>query len=144
MKQFKHAALAMAMASLLSAQAHASESQALKPEDAKPIIFSQTDANVIFDQTGKPMQLAALSQQEMKDTQGAWIWWAASGAVGGAVNTAGYIMNNPNWTYGGAGYALLSGVGGGLIAGLPGSNIARLGYTALGGLAAAQPLRNFN
>ncbi|NMG68792.1 hypothetical protein [Parazoarcus communis] len=73
MKQFKHAALTLVMAGLLSAQAHASEAQVQNLQAAQPIAtFSQTDINAMFEQAGRPMQLAALSQQEMKETEGAW------------------------------------------------------------------------
>jgi hypothetical protein len=75
MKQFKHAALVLAMAGVLSAQANASEARVQNLHTAQPLAaFSQTDINAMFEQTGQPMQLAALSQQEMKDTEGAWIW----------------------------------------------------------------------
>ena len=73
MKQIKHAALALAMVGMLSAQAHASEAQVQSPQDAKPVAaFSQTDISAMFEQADKPMQLVALSQQEMKETEGAW------------------------------------------------------------------------
>lgn len=37
--------------------------------------FTTADAQKLFEQDAKPMQLAALSQQEMKETEGAWIWF---------------------------------------------------------------------
>lgn len=74
MKPFKQAALALAMVGMLSAQAHASEAQVLGLQAAQPIAaFSQTDINALFVHSGQPMQLAALSQQEMKETEGAWV-----------------------------------------------------------------------
>ncbi|MBS3934904.1 MAG: hypothetical protein KGZ43_01920 [Sulfuritalea sp.] len=77
MNQFKHAALALAMAGLLSAQAQASEAQVQKLQAAQPVAaFSQTDIDALFEQADKPMQLAALSQQEMKETDGAALWFA--------------------------------------------------------------------
>lgn len=73
MKQLRHAALVLTMAGLLSAQAQASEAQVQNLQTAQPVAaFSQTDINAMFEQVGQPMQLAALSQQEMKDTEGAW------------------------------------------------------------------------
>ena len=47
--------------------------------------FSQDDINGMFETTGKPMQLAALSKKEMKDTEGA-IWPYVAGAALGAVS----------------------------------------------------------
>jgi hypothetical protein len=37
--------------------------------------FTAHDAQMLFEQDAKPMQLAALSQQEMKETEGEWIWF---------------------------------------------------------------------
>ena len=34
--------------------------------------FSPTDVKLVFETDAKPMELAALSQQEMKETEGAW------------------------------------------------------------------------
>ncbi|ENO94238.1 hypothetical protein C662_04588 [Thauera sp. 28] len=75
MKQFKHAAVALAMVGMLSAQANASEVQVQNLQAAQPVAaFSQTDIDAMFEQAGQPMQLAALSQQEMRETEGA-VWW---------------------------------------------------------------------
>lgn len=38
--------------------------------------FTTHDAQMLFEQDAKPMQLAALSQLEMKETEGAWIPFA--------------------------------------------------------------------
>lgn len=43
-----------------------------------------------------------------------------------------WFLSLPDWSYGGAAYSFLSGASGGLIAALPGGNVARLGYGALG------------
>ena len=83
------------------------------------------------------MQLAVLSDQEMKETEGAWWPWVGFGVAGGIGNTYGYISSNSNWSWGGAAYAFGSGFGGGLVASLPGTTAYRLGYTALGGGMAA-------
>lgn len=72
MNKFKHAALALAAASLMTVQVHATEVQAQSPQAVPVATFSQADIHTIFDQAEKPMQLAALSGQEMKDTEGAW------------------------------------------------------------------------
>lgn len=71
--KLKHAVLALAVTGMLSAQLYASESRAQNPQAAQPVVvFSQTDINAMFEQAGQPMQLSALSQQEMKGTEGAW------------------------------------------------------------------------
>ncbi|MRN37664.1 hypothetical protein CRG49_002845 [Neisseria sp. N95_16] len=45
----------------------------------------------VFDvKQDKPMQLAELSQKEMKETEGALAPWVAGGAIGGIVGGAGY------------------------------------------------------
>jgi hypothetical protein len=90
MSKFKHAALALAAASLMAVQAHATEVQAQSPQAMPVATFSQADINTMFDQAGQPMQLAALSGQEMKDTEGAWWFvpvaaWAFGGAAVGGV-----------------------------------------------------------
>lgn len=72
MSKFKHAALALAAASLMAVQAHATEVQAQSPQVVPVATFSQADINMMFDQAEKPMQLATLTGQEMKDTEGAW------------------------------------------------------------------------
>lgn len=73
--RLKHAAVALAAAGVLSTQAYASEAQinvAAQPVAA----FSENDMQTLFETSGRPMQLAALSQQEMKETEGAWLWMA--------------------------------------------------------------------
>jgi hypothetical protein len=72
--QLKHTFVALAAAGLLSTQAYASEAQieaAIQP--AQPVAaFTDADLFALFGQDAqKPMQLAALSPQEMKETEGA-------------------------------------------------------------------------
>ena len=76
MSKFKHAALALAAASLLMAQAQAYENQAQSLQAKPAVTFSQADINTMFEQSGPPMQLVALSGQEMKETEGAVLWFA--------------------------------------------------------------------
>jgi hypothetical protein len=38
--------------------------------------FTAADTKMLFEQDAMPMQLAALSQQEMKETEGAWVPFA--------------------------------------------------------------------
>lgn len=63
MTGLRHAALIAAMTGFLTAQAHAGEGG-----------FSKNDLNTLFEGLDKPMQLMALSQQEMEKTEGA-VWW---------------------------------------------------------------------
>jgi len=68
--QLKHTVIALAAAGMLSTQAYASEAQA--PQPAAPVAaFTDADLNALFDHADKPMQLAALSGQEMRETEGA-------------------------------------------------------------------------
>ncbi|MDG3066177.1 hypothetical protein ACFQ4M_10685 [Thauera mechernichensis] len=116
MKQFKHAAVALAMVGMLSAQANASEVQVQNLQAAQPIAaFSQTDIDAMFEQAGQPMQLAALSQQEMRETEGAVNpYGALLGGVGGGL---GYMFSNQISGSPFSLYGFLSSVGGGAIAG---------------------------
>ncbi len=76
--QLKHSVLALAAAGMLSAQVYASEMQveaALQP--AQPVAaFTDADIGALFEASDQPMQLAALSGQEMKETDGAALWFA--------------------------------------------------------------------
>jgi hypothetical protein len=88
--QLKHAVLALAAAGMLSTQAYATEAQveaAIQP--TQPAAFTEADMAALFDNAHQPMQLAALSDQEMKETEGAWwfapvIGWTVGGAALGA------------------------------------------------------------
>ncbi len=89
MSTLKHAALALAATGLLSAQAHAGESRVESLPAVPMVAFSQSDVNAMFDQSGKPMQLAELSGQEIKETEGAWaplILWGFRIATSPAVH----------------------------------------------------------
>lgn len=73
MQPWKKAALALAVAGVLSAQAQAAEAQ----EDKLPITaFNQADIEAMFERSGEPIQLASLSSKEMKETEGAWLPFA--------------------------------------------------------------------
>lgn len=141
MSTIKRMVLVLAAVGMVSTQAYAGET-AVKTTPLSPQLsaFSQDDINSMFEASGKPMQLAALSTQEMKETEGAWLHWAGMSALGAAMNTTAYIGSNRNWTYGGAAWAALSGAAGGLIGGLPvGGAAARAGLAALGMYTASQP-----
>ena len=62
--------------------------------------FTAQDTQILFEQDANPMQLAALSSQEMKETEGAFIW---NGVIGGAIGLGSYAYSNwGNMTWGGA------------------------------------------
>ncbi len=136
--KFKHAALALGAASLMAVQAQATEVQAQSPQAVPVATFSQSDLNTLFDQAEKPMQLAALSGQEMKETEGAFGWWGA--AFGGLGGFGGFFLNNrisgSSWSWTGAGAATFAGARAGATAGpvgvVWGFNSAIGGGTALG------------
>ena len=88
MNTFKRTAtiIALSAAGMFSTQAFAAEAGvkvSMTPQT--PGAFSQNDINGMFETTGKPMQLAALSKKEMKETEGA-IWPYVVGAALGAVS----------------------------------------------------------
>lgn len=74
MSTIKRMALVLATVGMVSTQAYAGES-AVKTTPLSPQLsaFSQDDINSMFEVSGKPMQLAALSTQEMKETEGAFV-----------------------------------------------------------------------
>jgi len=76
--QLKHTVVALAAAGMLSVQAHAGEMQveaAIQPAQTVAA-FTDADLQALFEASDKPMQLAALSQQEMRETEGAALWFA--------------------------------------------------------------------
>ncbi len=64
------------LAARLAAPAFANDA----PVAAPPPQFSAADTQILFEQDAKPMQLAALSPQEMKATEGAWGFASVFGA----------------------------------------------------------------
>jgi len=83
--KFKHAFVALAAAGLFATQAHASEMQVGAAfQTAQPIAaFTDADMQALFGASDKPMQLAALSQQEMRETEGAVAPLVAIGVMTG-------------------------------------------------------------
>ncbi len=93
---------------------------------------NQQDLEVIFAQQGQPMQVEALSRQEMVETEGEWaVPGAIAGGLAGAWGYGSYAMTTGSWTWGGFGGA----VGGGAIAGAFTGPVGV--YGALGGFAGA-------
>jgi hypothetical protein len=105
MTKFKHIALALATAGLLATQAHAGETAAppLQPEPLAA--FSQQDISSLFNQAGQPMQLAALSDVEMRDTEGAWFpfaiyyWGPSIVGAGSWLATSGWRTIPGAWNF---------------------------------------------
>lgn len=78
MKKLKQTVLVLAAAGMLSVQAHAAESSVNSLPSQQPMAaFSQQDVQGLFDQAEQPMQLAELSSAEMKETEGALLWFAS-------------------------------------------------------------------
>ena len=94
MSKLKHAALALAAASLMAVQAQATEVQAQSSQAVPVATFSQADINTMLDQAGKTTQLATLSGREMKETEGSWFWLYFYGPQ---IATATTWMANSGW-----------------------------------------------
>lgn len=77
--------------------------------------FTTTQISELFKKNDLPIQVLTLSQQEMKDTEGAFNpWGAALGAAGGGIGYGinNYISGQP-WSW----YSFGTSVGGGAFAG---------------------------
>jgi len=88
--QLKHTVVALAAAGLLSVQAHAGEMQveaAIQPAQTVAA-FTDADLQALFEASDKPMQLAALSQQEMRETEGALLPFLIGAGIGLATYAA--------------------------------------------------------
>ncbi len=82
----------------------------------------------MFEQDAGPMQVAALSRTEMKETEGAF---GLVGAVGGVIlNGAAYSFDNTNFTWAGFTTAIVTGAMGGAMGGFPGASVVTLGGVA--------------
>lgn len=113
------------LAASLAAPAFANDASVVTPLPQ----FTAADTQMLFDQDANPMQLAALSSQEMKETEGAFLNFAVGGTVGfGFYAASNYYYNRPiTWQgslysigtgafTGGVGGALMRASGGGLAA----------------------------
>lgn len=72
------------------------------------------DANLIFSMdadTNYSMELAVLSQEEMKSTEGALgPWGALGGGIVGGIGNVGYQLGSGNsWNWGSFGYSVAGG-----------------------------------
>ncbi len=124
MQKLKQTGIALIVAGLLSANAWASEA-AVEPVTAQPVAaFTDADLNALFEQEAdKPMQLAALSGQEMRETEGAIVWKpyligaGVRGAWGGAASGIRYAVSHagtPQWSIRDQGRAIGYGFAGGV------------------------------
>jgi len=106
---------------MLSGQAYAAEAQ-VAAIGAQPVAaFSQTDLQALFEQDAAPMQLAALSEQEMRETEGALgLMGAVGGGLIGAISYTGYAIGSGSWKWSSFGYSVgmgaLTGFSGGAAA----------------------------
>lgn len=95
--KLKSTLFAGVLAASLAVPAFAND--AVPSVDALPQ-FTAADTQMLFEQDAMPMQLAALSPQEMRETEGSFIW---NGVIGGAIGLGTYAYNNwGNMTWGGA------------------------------------------
>ena len=62
------------------------------------VVMDGFDVVSMFETSGKPMKLAALSQKEMKETEGAWLWLAAPIAIGLGTAAMTYATSEGNAT----------------------------------------------
>ncbi|MDO5056921.1 MAG: hypothetical protein Q4E06_06255 [Lautropia sp.] len=68
----KNVVLVLATTGLISSQSLAAEVDVKAPASPQTqAAFTEADASTLFEASGKPMQVAALSSVEMKETEGA-------------------------------------------------------------------------
>lgn len=99
--------------------------------------FENNDMSFAFGQATQPVQVAMLSEKEMKETEGAWLpIWA--GAVGGVF--VGWDTYSRTGSFGQAAYGFGAGFSGGFVGALPGGGTAlQIGRMIAGGLMANTP-----
>lgn len=116
-KHLKHAILAISLSGMIATHAHAGDAPintAIQP-DAPAADFTKADLHVLFDHAGQPMQLAALSQQEMRETEGAWlpVVYRVGGGLSGMYGAGyGYLAGGGRNPYGFVGSAAAGFAGG--------------------------------
>ena len=138
MKRLKTTVIATALSASLAAPALANESASIAAPQ-----FSATDMQQLFEQDAVPMQVAALSRTEMKETEGAMdpltittLSLTGAGAVGGGIV---YLMNTPSsqWSWSSAGRAMASGATAGFYASpIPVAAFGKAGSLVMGSLGA--------
>jgi hypothetical protein len=105
--KMKSAIMFVVLASGLTASVFATES--VVPTSLNHA--SQSDVLSLFEADSRPLQLAVLSPQEMKETEGAFgPWGAVGGGIIGGIGNIGYQLGASNgWNWGSFGYAVGSG-----------------------------------
>ena len=101
--------------------------------------FTTADAAMLFEQDGRPMQLAALSDKEMKETDGAVVPFAIGALAGGAVGGVGYAIGAYNGNHE---WSTTSFVGNVATGALIGSTFGAAGYMASVGASFISSLTN--
>ncbi len=125
--QLKQMGIALIAAGMLLANAYANES-AIEQISAQPqAAFTETDLSALFEQDAKPMQLAALSGQEMKETEGAFAFvpflaWSLGSAAASAWLYHGRSYYNTGTLGSSAGAAWAAGSG--FLGGIHGRGLA--------------------
>lgn len=119
-KNLLAAALIAACAISQPALADVTESATLPAPNT--LALENTDLSFAFEQTSQPLQMATLSEQEMKETEGAWFFVARAGwgALGGFSSYWGQYAATGQWSTSG----MFRSVGGGAVGGLFGVNPA--------------------
>lgn len=106
--KLKYAALVLATSTLLGTAAHANTEA-----------FNDADVQAVFDGEKSSMQLAALTEKEMKDTEGAF--GPVGALVGGVGGLTGYALgagiSGSNWSWAEAAAATAGGAASGAAAG---------------------------
>lgn len=107
--------------------------------------LDNSDLSFAFAQSDRPMQVLALSEQEMRETEGAFwqmLVFPAAGAVGGA---GAYLWSTPvsQWSLSGTGRAVGAGATAGLWGAIPGGLAARSAYRVAGAFGAASWYNNW-
>lgn len=138
----KHVVLILASTGLISSQALAASAgvEGASAGSAQTT-FTEADTSRLFEQAGQPMQVAALSSTEMKETEGALLpilAVAALGAVTGGITSAGVyavrqgIRGQPVTTQGirvaAAGGAVTGAIGGPLIGAAGGGIVGNVAW----------------
>jgi len=130
--QLKQLGVTLALAGMLSTQVYAHEAAteaaplAAAPAQAAPAnVLTQDDLVALFgaEEAGKPLQLAVLSEQEMRETEGAvWPWVIRAGVMG----TIGAGFNAWNaYSNGARGWDLAYAAGRGFVGGAAAGVAAR-------------------
>lgn len=119
MKSLKTTMLASSLALTAATPVIANES-APTASLVTPGQFTATEMQSLFEQDAKPMQLATLSQTEMKETEGAFVNFAVGAGIGLGTYVATNLYYDRPITWQGSIYsmgtgALTGGVGGALI-----------------------------